>query len=140
MTMRKKKTATRRVRGTGEVLREAWVTTQRSLVSAEAQMEKQVKALLKKNKIDPREATKALRNLGAHVEKTRKKALKQVEGRLSTLQARLHKERLVAGRMVDAAVKTALATFNIPSRKEVAELTRKVDELSRKIDGLKRRR
>lgn len=138
--MPKKKTASRRVRGTGEVLREAWVTTQRALVSAEAQMEKQVKVLLKKNKINPREATDALRSLGARVEKRRKKALKQVEARLSTLQARLHKERLVAGRMVDDAVKTALATFNIPSRKEVAELTRKVDELSRKIDGLKRRR
>lgn len=138
--MPKKKTTTRKARGTGEVLKEAWVTTQRALVSAEAQMEKQVKVLLKKNKIDPREATEALRKLGARVQKGRKKALKQVEARLSTLQARVHKERLVAGRMVDDAVRTALATFNIPSRKEVAELTRKVDELSRKIDGLKRRR
>jgi polyhydroxyalkanoate synthesis regulator phasin len=141
MTMpTKKKTATRNVRGTGEVLREAWGTTQRALVSAEAQMEKQVKALLKKNEIGPREAKEALRKLGARLEKGRRKALKQVEARLSTLQARIHKERLVAGRMVDDAVKAALATFNVPSRKEVAELTRKVDELSRKIDGLKRRR
>jgi hypothetical protein len=42
--------------------------------------------------------------------------------------------------MVDDAVKRGLAAFNIPSRHEVAELTRKVDELSRKIDGFKRRR
>jgi phosphate uptake regulator len=140
MPKKKTKATTRKARGTGEVLREAWVTTQRALVSAESQMEKQVKALLKKNNIDPREATEALRKLGARVEKGRKKALKQVDVRLSTLQARVHKERLVAGRMVDDAVRTALATFNIPSRKEVAELTRKVDELSRKIDGLKRRR
>ena len=138
--MAKKKKTTRKVRGTREVLREAWATTQQALVSAEAEMEKQVKGLLKKNKIDPREAAKALRNLGARVHKGRKKALKQVEARLSTLQARVHKERLVVGRMVDDAVKTALATFNIPSRKEVAELTRKVDELSQKIDGFKRRR
>jgi polyhydroxyalkanoate synthesis regulator phasin len=104
MTMsKKKKTATRNVRGTSE-------------------------------------ATQALRKLGARLEKGRKKALKQVEARLATLQARVHKERLVAARVVDDAVKAALATFNIPSRKEVAELTRKVDELSRKIDGLKRRR
>jgi len=141
MTMpKRKKATTRKIRGTGEVLREAWVTTQRALVSAEAQMEKQVKVLLKKNNIDPREAAAALKKLGARVEKGRKKALKQVEARLSTLQTRVHKERLVVGRRVDDAVKAALATFNIPSRKEVAELTRKVDELSRKIDGLKRRR
>ena len=114
---KKKKTTTQSVRGTSDVLRDAWLTTQGALVSAEA-----------------------LRKLGLRVEKGRKKALKQVEARLATLQARVHKERLVAGRMVDDAVKAALATFNIPSRKEVAELTRKVDELSRKIDGLKRRR
>ena len=40
--------------------------------------------------------------------------------------------------MVDDAVQGALATFNIPSRQEVPELTRKVNELSRKIDSLKR--
>jgi hypothetical protein len=36
-------------------------------------------------------------------------------------------------------VLTALATFNIPSRKEVHELTRKVNDLSKRIDSLKRR-
>jgi hypothetical protein len=141
MTMaRKKTTTTRKIRGTGQVLREAWATTQHALVSAEAEMEKQVKGILKKNKIDGRDAKAALHNLGVRLQKQRKRALKEVEVRLSTLQTRLHKERLVAGRMVDHAVKTALATFNIPSRHEVAELTRKVDELSRKIDGFKRRR
>jgi len=137
--MAKRKT-TRKARGTGEVLREAWTSTQHALVSAEAEMEKRAKRLLKQSNVDTREAAEALRGLGARLEKGRKKALKQLEGRLATLQARLHKERLVVGRRVDEAVKNALATFNIPSRKEVAELTRKVDELSRKIDGLKRRR
>ena len=138
--MAKKKTTTRKAHGTGEVLREVWTTTQHALVSAEAEMEKQAKRLLKKSNIDAREAAESLRGLGARLEKGRKKALKELEGRLATIQARIHKERVVVGRRLDEAVKTALATFNIPSRKEVAELTRKVDELSRKIDGLKRRR
>ncbi len=142
--MAKKKTtarkATRTTRGTGEVLREAWATTQKALASAEGAMETQIKGLLKKNKIDTREAAAMLRDFGARVGKERKKALKQIEGRVSTLQARVRKERKVVGRMVDDAVKSALAAFNIPSRSEVAELTRQVEALSRKIDDLKRRR
>jgi hypothetical protein len=34
-------------------------------------------------------------------------------------------------------VHRALVAFNIPSRQEVGELTRKVDELSRKIDSFR---
>jgi|SRR5882724_5258354 len=44
-----------------------------------------------------------------------------------------------ASKRIDDAVLAALATFNIPSRHEVQELTRKVNELSRKIDSSKRR-
>jgi hypothetical protein len=44
----------------------------------------------------------------------------------------------MVGRMASDAAQSALAAFNIPSRKEVQELTRKVDQLSRKIDSLRR--
>ena len=44
-----------------------------------------------------------------------------------------------ASKRIDDAVLAALATFNIPSRHEVNELTRKVNELSKKVDSLKRR-
>jgi len=141
--MTKKKTArkaTRVARGTGDVLREAWATTQKALASAEGAMETQVKGLLKKNKIDTREAKAMVKDLGARVDKERKKALKNIEGRVATFQTRMHKERKVVGRMVNDAVKNTLAAFNIPSRAEVAELTRQVEALSKKIDGLKRRR
>jgi polyhydroxyalkanoate synthesis regulator phasin len=77
--------------------------------------------LLKKNKISAREAASALKALRVRVERERKK------------------ERKVVGRRVDEAVQGALAAFNIPSRREVAELTRKIEELSKKIDSLKRR-
>lgn len=142
--MAKKKTAAKKTppatRGAGDVLRDAWATTQNALVSAEGAMEKQVKGLLKKNKIDTREAKAMLRDLGTRIQKERRKALKEVQAGVSTLQHRVGKERKAVGRMVDDAVRRALAAFNIPSRNEVAELTRKVDELSRKIDGFKRRR
>jgi phosphate uptake regulator len=56
---------------------------------------------------------------------------------LASLRARLERERRSLGRTLDAAVHGALARINVPSREEVAELTRKVDELSRRIEGLR---
>ena len=39
---------------------------------------------------------------------------------------------------LEAAVQGTLARFNIPSRQEIQDLTRKVDELTRKIESFKR--
>jgi len=138
--MGRRRATVRRAKGTAEILRETWTSTVDALGSAEKEVQKQFKGLLKRNKIGSSDAAKALKDLGARIGRERKKALKQLEGRLATLQTRLHKERKVLGRMVDDAVKGALATFNIPSRQEVAQLTRKVEELSRKIDTFKKRR
>jgi polyhydroxyalkanoate synthesis regulator phasin len=145
MTMAMKKTTrrkatVRRAKNTGEVLRETWASTVDALTAAEGRVEKQIKGLLKHNKIGAGDAGEMLKNLGTRLARERKKAVKQLDGRLTALQARLHKERRVVRRMVDDAVKGTLAAFNIPSRHEVSELTKKVDELSRKIDAFKRRR
>jgi polyhydroxyalkanoate synthesis regulator phasin len=101
-------------------------------------MEKQVRQLMKRNKIDPKEAQAMLRHLGARLQRERKRALAQLESRIKTLQARVKKERKAFGKAVDEGVQRGLAAFNIPSRQEVADLTRKVEELSRKIDSLRR--
>jgi polyhydroxyalkanoate synthesis regulator phasin len=133
----KKKTATQG--GAAARLRQTWSATVSALTSAEQEVEKQVRLLLKKNKIDTKDAQAMLKTLGARVQSERKRAARELESRLKTLQSRIKKERKALGRTVDDAVQGALATFNIPSRQEVADLTRKVEELSRKIDGLKRR-
>jgi polyhydroxyalkanoate synthesis regulator phasin len=143
MAMKKttlRKATVRRAKKTGEVLRETWASTVDALTAAEGKVEKQIKDMLKHNKIGAGDAAEMLKNLGARLARERKKALKQLDVRLTSLQARLHKERRVVKRMVDEAVKGTLAAFNIPSRQEVGELTKKVDELSRKIDAFKRRR
>jgi hypothetical protein len=143
MASRKKggrKTTVRRARGTAEVLRETWASTVAALGSAEAEVQKQIKGLLKRNRIGARDAATVLKQLGARVDRERKKALKQLEARLGPLQARVQQEGKVVGRRVGQAVKGGLAAFNIPSRQEVNDLTRKVEELSRKIDAFKRRR
>jgi hypothetical protein len=44
----------------------------------------------------------------------------------------------VVGRRLDDAMLATLAALNIPSRREVSELTGKVETLSRKIDSFRR--
>ena len=138
--MAKKKTAARTAgQQAGGVLRDTWRQTLEALASAEREMEKQVRLLMKNNKISAREAKSMLDGLSARLQTQRKRALKELESRMKTLQARVKKDRKAASRVLDDAVRGALAALNIPSRQEVADLTRKVEELSRKIDSFKRR-
>ena len=119
----KKKTARRVVpqgRKAKSRLEKTWKETRAALSSAEATVEKRVKTW------------------SHRLERERKKALKQVEGRLAVLQTRAKKERRAVTRMVDDAVQRTLAALNIPSRQEVQELTRRVEELSSRIDRFRR--
>ena len=68
-----------------------------------------------------------------------RKAYRQMEARVAELQQRLGRDKTSLGRRVDEAVRSTLARLNIPNRREIAELTRKVDELSRKIDAFQAR-
>ena len=134
----RKKTAP--AHGPAEALHSAWTQAQHAMGRAEAEIEKQVRAALKRNKIGGREAATVLRELGARFERERQKARKGLESQLVTLRTRVRTGGKAAGRRVGEAVEQALAALNIPSRHEVADLTKKVGELSKKIDMLKRRR
>jgi hypothetical protein len=68
-----------------------------------------------------------------------RKAYRQLEVQAAALQARLGRDKAALGRRVDDAVRGTLARLNIPNRREIGELTRKVDELSRKIDAFRTR-
>lgn len=68
-----------------------------------------------------------------------RKAYHQLEVGMADLQQRLGRDKASLGRRVDEAVRGTLARLNIPSRREIAELTRQVEELSRKIDGFRAR-
>ena len=139
-----KKKASRRLRAATPArqaksrLKRTWKDTRAALSSAEATVEKRVKALVKKSGVDTRQATDTLKAWRNRLERERKKAMKQVEGRLGALQTRAKKEQRSLTRTVEDAVRRTLAALNIPSRHEVQELTRRVDLLSRKIDGFRR--
>lgn len=130
--------ASRRARTAGDRIKETWDSTLSALTAAEQEVEKQIRALLDRNKIGTQDAAAALRDLGSRFDKERKKAAREMEGRLAELQSRIQEERKNLGRRLDDAVHGTLVTLNIPSRKEIADLTRKVDELSRKIDGFRK--
>ncbi len=119
-------------------LRKTWNDTVQALNTAEARMQKEVRGLLQRNKISTKDAATMLKDVRALVNRGRKKGLKQVETRFAIVQARVGQERRHLGKMVDKAVQSALAAFNVPSRQEIHELTRKVNELSKKIDSFKR--
>jgi len=126
------------VRRAATRLTRTWDDTREALGAAEATVEKRVRALVKKSGIDTRKAATTLTAWRNRAERERRRALKRFEAELGLLQSRAKKERRVMGRMVDDAVQGALAALNIPSRREVHELTRRVEELSRKIDGFRR--
>jgi hypothetical protein len=135
------KTATR-VRPTArkatDRLRDTWSQTVASLAAAEAAVEKQVRRLLQRNRISTKDAKTLLKDVNTMVARERRKAAAQLGVRVAALQARARKERVVVARMASDAAQSALAAFNIPSRQEVQDLTRKVDQLSRKIDSRRR--
>jgi hypothetical protein len=139
-----KKKAARRVRAVTPAreaksrLQKTWKDTQAALSSAEATVEKRMKALVKKSGVDTRQAADTLKAWSHRLERERKKALKQVEGRLAVLQTRAKKERRALSRRVDEAVQRTLASLNIPSRQEVQELSRRVEALSGRIDRFRR--
>jgi polyhydroxyalkanoate synthesis regulator phasin len=149
MTAKKKKATRKRTpkpttpepevrRSAAERLRQTWTSTVDAITAAESDLEAQVKAVLQRNKISTRDASAMFKDLSALVGRERKKALLDLEVRLGAIQARAVKQRKVVGAAVDDALQSALARFNLPTRTEVRELTRKVDELSRKIDRFKR--
>jgi polyhydroxyalkanoate synthesis regulator phasin len=125
-------------KGAADRLRQTWNSTVEAITAAESDLEQQVKALLHRNKISTKDASAMFKDLSALVGRERKKALGDLEVRLGAIQDRAVKQRKVVGAAVDDALQGALARFNLPTRTEVRELTRKVDELSRKIDRFKR--
>jgi hypothetical protein len=125
-------------RSAGVVLRETWDSALKSLSSAEAELEKQLRAIMKGKGIGGDAAAK-LRHLGTRLQRERRRLAREIETRMSALQARVRKERKSFSHMVDDTVRKALAALNIPSRQEIGDLTRKVDELTRKIDGFSAR-
>lgn len=115
-----------------------WEGTREALGSAEAAMQRRVRALVKEGGARTQQATEAVMTWRGRFERERRKAMKQFDAQLARVQSGARRERKALSRVADEAVHNALAALNLPSRQEVQELTRRVEELSRKIDGFRR--
>lgn len=129
---------TDRAQAAGRRIRETWKATVKVLTAAEAGAERRLRQILARKRIKPADLHTALATFRARAQKEQRRAARQIESRLTALQGRLQREKKDLGRVVDETVRGTLVALNIPSRREVSELTRKVDELSRKIDGYRR--
>jgi polyhydroxyalkanoate synthesis regulator phasin len=98
-----------------------------------------VEALIESGKPALERAQAFAAETGKNLSKQTKAIRKDIVHRVSDLGVRVEKERKSLGRKVESAVKTTLASLNIPTRSEINLLARRVEELSRKIDSLKRR-
>jgi len=119
-------------------LRQGWSTAVKALSSVENRFERQLAALLKRNGISTKDASKLLREWGGRMNTERKKGLKELRAGFKAVQERAVKEQKAMARLVQDRVRGALAALNIPSRQEIAELTVKVSELSRRIEAFRR--
>ncbi|MEO8501376.1 MAG: phasin family protein [Vicinamibacteria bacterium] len=119
------------------VRREAAVVS--ALKAAPKTAEARVKALIASGKPALERAQAFANETGKSISKQTKALRKDIAHRVSDLGVRVEKERKSVGRKVESAVKTTLASLNIPTRSEINLLARRVEELSRKIDSLKRR-
>jgi hypothetical protein len=124
----------RRARPPIDRLQRGWEATRQALGAAERTMEKRVRGLLKRGRLGAAEAAPLLRELRARAERERRRALSG----LNALQAHLERERKALGRNVQGAVRSTLAALDIPSRREIAELTRRVERLSHRLDARRR--
>ena len=116
--------------------RDAWHVTLKALSSAEREVDIQVRGLLARNKLGRKDAQKLLDKVGTRLQKERTKTLKEIQTGVKKLQTQVQREQKNLNRAVDDAVGQALAALNIPSRREVTTLSRRVQQLSKKIDAL----
>lgn len=119
-------------------VKEGWKQVVAAVTRTQANVEAGVKDLLRRNRISTKDAATLMADLRALLAREQKKAGRELRAGLRTLQTRVDKERRGATRSLDDAVRSALAALNIPSRSEVAALTRKVDELSKAMARRKR--
>ena len=136
------KKTTKKAKRTGWIttasLRGGWQAALNRLAAAEQEAERQVRRLIKRNRLDAADAKELLATLGSRVARERRRLRADLAARLKGFEARVKKERRALGQIVDETVRGTLAALNIPSRREVAELTRRVEELTRKIDAFRR--
>jgi poly(hydroxyalkanoate) granule-associated protein len=123
---------------TTDRLQEAWKTAGGALHTAQTEAERQLAKALKKNRFHAREVRDGVDAFRKRFERERRRLAREFDRQVESIGDRVQQERQNLVDAIDEGVRNGLAALNIPSRKEVAELTRKVERLSHRIDSLRR--
>jgi len=118
-------------------LEKTWNDTRRALRSAELTVGKRVAALVQRSGLEPREVMRQAELWRGRLDREGKKARKRVEARLVQLKHRATRDRRSLSKSVDDAVARALGALNIPTRREVQQLQRRVEELKARVERLR---
>ena len=118
-------------------LEKTWNDTRRALRSAEVTVGKRVAALVQKSGLEPREVMRQAQLWRSRLDREGKKARKRVAARLVQLKHRATRDRRSLSKSVDDAVARALGALNIPTRREVQQLQRRVEELKLQVERLR---
>jgi len=118
-------------------LEKTWNDTRRALRSAELTVGKRVAALVQRSGLEPREVMRQAELWRGRLDREGKKARKRVEARLVQLKHRATRDRRSLSKSVDDAVERALGALNIPTRREVQQLQRRVEELKARVERLR---
>jgi poly(hydroxyalkanoate) granule-associated protein len=99
---------------------------------------RRVAAFARSRGIDTRELAHTAELWRGRIDREGKKARKRALAGLAELQQRAVRERKSLSHAADEAVARALAALNIPSRREVQELSRRVERLATRVEALRR--
>lgn len=121
-----------------ERLERTWDETRRALRTAEASVGRKVAELVEQSGLDARDVLKQAEAWRSRLGREGRSARKRAMARLAELQKRARRDGRQIRSGVDDAVARALAALNIPSRREVQELSRRVEQLSARIDRMRR--
>jgi poly(hydroxyalkanoate) granule-associated protein len=120
-------------------LEKGWKGAQRLLRSAESSLGRRVAEIAEQSGIPTRDVARRAKAWRVRLGQQGRKARARMSARLADLQKRAGRERRTLAHRIDDSVARALAALNIPSRRELQQLSRRVEELSARIDRLRRR-
>jgi poly(hydroxyalkanoate) granule-associated protein len=92
---------------------------------------------VQKSGLEPREVMRQAERWRARLDREGKKARKRVAARLVQLKHRATRDRRSLSKSVDDAVARALGALNIPTRREIQQLQRRVEELKARVERLR---
>ena len=115
-----------------------WDDARRALRSAKGELGRRVADLARRGGIDTTRLARRADALRSRLDRDGRKARKRLEAGLVQLQKRAQRERRTLAHAADGAVARALAALNIPTRRELQELSRRVEQLSSRVAALRR--